>query len=173
VADVAECAAVSQRTIYEHFVGKRELLHAVLDSSGAQFCAAVLPAIRRSPGWPYSVRAGFGATCTYFAAEPEFAILRSVEVYAAGPEALALRDVSGAEVFAAMLVGSDAPDPGPLVFEAILGAVHAVLQDTVRRRGPEELPDVAPLLTYVALAPLLGAKRACEVANRDGWRRRA
>lgn len=170
IADVAERASVSQRTIYEHFVGKRELLRAALDSSGAQLCAATLPAIRRSAGWPHSVRAGFGATCAFLAAEPDFARLRSVEVYAAGPEALAMRDAAGMEVFTAMLAGSDLRPPDPIVFEAVLGAVYAVLQDTVRRHGPERLPEIAPLLTYVTLAPLLGPGSACEVANGDGRR---
>lgn len=168
IADVAGIASISQRTLYEHFNSKDELLAAALDSAGAQLAAAVLPAIRRSPGWPASVRAGFGATCGFLAAEPAFAYLREVEVYAAGPEAMAMRNATGTQVLTEMLGSNDVPDFDPLYFEAIEGAAYSILHDHIRAQGPASLPEVAPLLTYVSLAPILGAERACAVANSDG-----
>lgn len=171
IADVAAIASISQRTLYEHFSSKGELLAAALDSSGAQLAAAVLPAIHRSRGWPSSVRMGFNATCSFLAAEPAFAYLRELEVYAAGPEAIALRDETGERILGEMLAGDDVPDVDPIYFEAIEGAVYSVLHDRLRGSGPASLLDAAPLLTYVALAPILGAERACEVANDDGRKR--
>lgn len=171
IADVAAIAAISQRTLYEHFSSKAELLAAALDSSGAQLAAAVLPAIHRSSGWPASVRMGFNATCSFLAAEPAFAYLRELEVYAAGPEAIVLRDGTGERILAEMLSGEDVPEIDPIYFEAIEGAAYSVLHDRLRAGGPAGLLDAAPLLTYVALAPILGAERACEVANEDGRRR--
>ena len=173
IADVAGIAAISQRTLYEHFDSKAELLTAALDSAGAQLTAAVLPSIRRSPGWPDSVRAGFGATCSFLAAEPAFAHLREIEVYAAGPEAISLRNQTGTRVLTEMLSGEDRPDFDPLYFEAIEGAAYSVLHDQIRAHGPASLPEVAPLLTYVSLTPILGPEQACEVANGDGRRRSA
>ena len=168
IADVAATGAISASTIYKHFDSKDELLTAALDSSGAQLAAAVLPAIRRSPGWPHSVRAGFAATCSFLAAERGFAFLREVEVYAAGPEAIMLRDRIGEAVLTEMLAGEQAPAVGPVYFEAIEGAVYSILRDRLRAGGPESLFDAVPLLTYVALTPVIGAERACEVANEDG-----
>ena len=170
IGDVAAKASISQRTLYEHFDSKAQLLEAALDSSGAQLGAAVLPAVRRSAGWPHSVRAGFGATCGFLAAEPAFAHLRSVEVYAAGPDAIELRDSTGAQILAELLSDREDAKPDPLVSEAIVGAVYSVLHDQVRNHGSESLPEVAPLLTYVALAPFIGAEAACEAANGDGRR---
>ena len=40
--------------------------------------------------------------------------------------------------------------------------------DRVRGGGTESLPRIAPLMTYVALAPFLGAEEACAVANGGG-----
>ncbi len=171
IGDVAGAASISQRTLYEHFGGKGALLEAALDSSGAQLSAATLPAIRRSPGWPESVRAGFGAFCVFLAAEPEFAGLRAVEVYAAGPKAIRQRDAAGDAILAETLAGGGPDDVDPLVAEAIAGAIYSLMHDRVRDHGAASLFEIAPFLSYVALVPFLGPERAAEVANGDGRRR--
>jgi AcrR family transcriptional regulator len=170
IADISAHASISQRTFYEYFDGKEELLRAALDSSGMQFTAAVLPAIRRSPGWPDSVRASFGAACAFFAAEPELAHLRQVAVYAAGPDAIAHRDAVGTEIFREMLSGAEALEVDPVAREAVVGALYSVIHRQIRTQGAASAPELAPLLTYIALAPFIGAERACEVANGDGLR---
>jgi AcrR family transcriptional regulator len=171
IGDVAAEASISQRTLYEHFAGKKELLEAALDSSGAQLEAATLPAIRRSPGWPESARAGFGASCVFLGAEPEFAALRSVEVYAAGPEAIRQRDATGEAILAETLARGGPAEINPLVAEAIVGATYSVMHDRVREQGAESLLESPPFLTYVALVPFVGPEQACAIANGDGRRR--
>ena len=57
--------------------------------------------------------------------------------------------------------------------EAIVGGDHAPLRNGgCASGGAEALPSLAPLCTYIALCPFLGAERACEVANWDGRRQR-
>jgi len=169
VADVAARAEVSLSTFYLHFEGKHDALLAALDSSGAQMLAATMPGARRAPSWPQAVRVALESMCGFLAAEPEFAVLRTVEVYAAGPRAIELRDRLGDEFLAALvaLPFDDLPQPEPLVLEAIAGAVYGLLYRQVRASGTESIPALAPLLTYIALAPFLGPDRACEVANGD------
>jgi AcrR family transcriptional regulator len=173
IADIVTAASISHRTFYEYFEGKRDLLLAALDSSGAQMIAATLPAVRRAPDWPRAARAAFDATCKFLATEPGFARLRVIEVYAAGPEAIAQRNRAGLEVLEAVLSPAfeRTPEVNPIALEAILGAAYTVLTDRLRSDGPEGLPRAAPLMTYVTLAPFLGAEEACEVANDDGRRR--
>jgi AcrR family transcriptional regulator len=167
IADIAAAAAVSQTTFYAHFADKADALAAALDSSGAQMLAATLPSARRAPDWPTAVRIAFEATCGFFAAEPAFARLRMVDVYSAGPEAIAVRDQAMTELLATLLgpAFSDRPAIPEVVLEAITGAVYGVFYERIRGGGAAELPALAPLLTYIALAPFLGAERACEVAN--------
>ncbi|HEX6601203.1 MAG TPA: TetR/AcrR family transcriptional regulator [Solirubrobacterales bacterium] len=167
VADVAARAGVSLSTFYLHFEGKRDALMAALDSSGAQMLAAAIPAARRAPSWPLAVRAALDSMCGFLAAEPDFAALRAVEVYAAGPEAMALRDRAVSDLFQALfaLPCEDPPRPDPLVLEAIAGSIYGLLYRQLRGSGASAVPEIAPLLTYVSLAPLLGAERASEVAN--------
>jgi len=135
-----------------------------------QLSAAVMPAIRRAPGWPDSVRAAFGATCAFFAAEPELAALREVAVYSAGPEAIAERDSIGSQMFRELFGPGEELGGDPVAREAAIGALYAVVGRWIRTQGTKAMPEAAPLLTYISLAPFIGADRACDVANGDGLR---
>jgi AcrR family transcriptional regulator len=166
VADIASRAAVSQATIYAHFKGKEDILNAALDSSGAQMIAATLPVMRRHAQWPGAVRVGAETLCAYFTAEPAFARLRQLEVYGVGPAAVRQRDRTGHELVE--MVRELAPEPPPdfdeLIVEATLAAVHTLLYRWIRKNGVETLLDLAPMVTYLTLAPLIGAKAAWETA---------
>src|SRR5262249_44837799 len=164
IADISARASISQRTLYEHFENKMEVLMAALDSSGMQLMAAVMPAVRRSPGWPESVRAVTTATTRFFAAEPDFARLRQVEVYAAGTAAIAARDEIGAQILREAAGDAELADIHPIAQQAIVGAVYSVYYEWITNRGTDSLPELAPLLAYVILAPFIGAERAGEVA---------
>jgi AcrR family transcriptional regulator len=170
IADIAAAASISQTTFYEHFEGKADALAAALDSSGAQELAAVMPAVRRADDWRTAVRIGFEEICGFLAAEPGFASLRMVDVYGAGPDAIASRDATGREIISSLV----RPPQGsghklsPIVTEATVGAVLGVFFDTIRAGKLADLPRLAPVLTYFALAPLIGAEEACDVATTRG-----
>ncbi|HEY0317046.1 MAG TPA: TetR/AcrR family transcriptional regulator [Solirubrobacterales bacterium] len=169
ISDVAAAASISQTTYYVYFHDKADAMAAALDSSGAQMLAAALPPARRALDWPSAVRAALRASCGFLASEPDFARLRMVEVYAAGPQAIAQRDTAGLQ-FLGPLLGpafEDSPKVPKIVVEAIVGAIYSSVYDHVRAGPVETLPEIAPLLTYLALAPFLGAEQACEVANGD------
>jgi AcrR family transcriptional regulator len=170
IADIAAAASISQTTFYEHFDGKAEALRAALDSSGAQVLAAVIPAVRRTGDWRVALRVGFEELCGFLASEPAFASLRCVDVYGAGPEAIAGRDSAGV-MLTADLVGpayADGLQAPKLSIEASAGAIYGVLFEGVRSGHAADLPRLAPFLTYFALAPFIGAEEACDVANGRG-----
>ncbi len=166
VSDVVARASISQATFYAHFRDKEDAFNAALDSSGAQLVAATLPAVRRAPPWPAALRVALEAIFGFLAAEPAFAHLRSVEVYGLGLEAVQLRDRHEAEIVSVLCsLPAEAPtgiEPVPL--EATLAAIHALLFLWVREQGVERLGELVPFATYLALAPLLGAEEAWEVA---------
>ncbi|HET7443048.1 MAG TPA: TetR/AcrR family transcriptional regulator [Solirubrobacterales bacterium] len=167
IADVAAQAAISQNTFYAHFRDKEDVLHAALDSSGAQMVAATLPAVRRAPQWPGAMRTAIETLCGFFAAEPAFARLREVEVYTAGAAAVEQRDRTGGEIVDVLseLARQSLPALDPLVVEATLAGLHSMLYEWIRARGAETLPEMAPFATYLALAPLIGAQDAWETAS--------
>jgi hypothetical protein len=57
------------------------------------------------------------------------------------------------------------PKLGPTPAEAIGGAIYA------KTRGPEAMPELAPMATYMTLAPFVGAEEAYERAmeESDKW----
>jgi AcrR family transcriptional regulator len=170
IADIAAAASISQTTFYEHFEGKDDALTAALDSSGAQLLAAVMPAVRRAEDWRIALRICFEEMCGFLASEPAFASLRTVDIYGAGPAAIASRDEIGRQIVGALLepalkAGVNATD---LMIEASAGAIYGVMFEGVWRGKTADLPRLAPFLTYFALAPFVGAEEACEVAISRG-----
>ncbi|HEX2096591.1 MAG TPA: TetR/AcrR family transcriptional regulator [Solirubrobacterales bacterium] len=169
IAEIAARASISQATFYSHFADKDDALLAALDSAAAQMLGVVMPASRRAPDWPHSVRASIGALCAFGAAEPDLACLAAVESYAAGPLIRDERHRTLRMVRSLLEPGYElAPDTKPVVGDAVIGAVWGLVYSKICREGPRSLPDVAPLASYMALAPFVGAGRAAEIANGDG-----
>jgi AcrR family transcriptional regulator len=169
IAEIAARASISQATFYSHFADKDDALLAALDSAAAQMLGVVMPASRRAPDWANSVRASIGALCAFGAAEPDLACLAAVESYAAGPVILDERDRTLETIRSLLEPGREvAPATKPLVVDAVIGAVWGLVYDKICKDGPRSLPEIAPLASYMALAPFLGAERAAEVANGDG-----
>ncbi len=167
VADVCAAGSVSLATFYQHFSDKADLLEAALDSSGAQMLAAAMPSARRAPDWQTATRAAIEASCGFLSAEPDFAKLRIVDVYSAGPEAIALRDKAGTELLGALVapVLAERPELPGIAAEATLGAILGVLYERISAGEATRLHEAAPLLTYLVLSPLLGGKEAYEAAT--------
>lgn len=170
IAEIAARAQMSQATFYAHFEDKEAALVAALDSSAMQTLAAVVPAARRAPDWPNGLRAGIGALCYFAAAEPDFARLATVETYAAGPKALEQRDTSIEMIRVLMHPGFKlaGKDFDPIVADAVLGAMWGLFYSQIVNEGPESMPEIAPLATYIGLSPFIGAEKAAAVANGDG-----
>jgi AcrR family transcriptional regulator len=165
VAEIVERAATSQRTFYEHFANKEEALIAALDSGSAQMLGTTLPAFRRAQDWQHAVRSAYEAMFAFGVEEPEYSRLGAVEMYAAGKRALQTRDTIMEGLEALLGPGYElAPDAPPIAAEAIGGAIYALVYDQVKAKGPETLPELVPMATYMTLAPFIGAKEAYELA---------
>lgn len=60
------------------------------------------------------------------------------------------------------------PAAGSQAPEAIGGAVYALIHHQVKTKGPESMPELAPMATYMTLAPFVGAEEAYERAVEEG-----
>jgi hypothetical protein len=58
-----------------------------------------------------------------------------------------------------------APDTPPIAAEAIGGAIYALIYHQVKQKGPESMPELVPMATYMTLAPFVGAEEAYERAT--------
>ncbi len=169
IGDIAARASISLSTFYANFADKEEAMLAAVDSGSSQMLATTLPAFRRAPDWPHAVRGAFGAMFAFCAAEPEYTTLGAVDVYAAGRRALEQRDEVMRTMEGLLIPGYErTPDASPIAAEAIGGAIYGMIYDQIKRGGAESMQEVAPLATYVTLAPFTGAAEACAIANGDG-----
>ncbi len=172
--DVAERSAISFSTFYNHFNTKEDAFLAAYDQGIAQAYAATLPPYQRAPDWPHAVHAGLAGFLTYLAREQAWAHSAVVEVLAAGPRGMERRD-NAVRMFSTLLEpGFEmAPQVPAVATEAICGAIFELLYGRVRDNGAAKLLDLLPTMTFIALAPFVGADAAAAVANTPTQRRRA
>jgi hypothetical protein len=105
----------------------------------------------------------------FCAAESDYTTLGAIDVYAAGHRVLERRDQVIEGMQALLVPGYELnPDVSPVAAEAIAGAINSMIYDQVRRGAIESMAELAPLATYVTLAPFIGIEEACAVANGDG-----
>jgi AcrR family transcriptional regulator len=169
VGDIAARASISLSTFYANFADKEEAMVAAVDSGSAQMLATTLPAFRRASDWPQAVRGALGSMFAFCAAETEYTSLGAVDVYAAGKRALKQRDLVMESMEALLVPGYERnPHASPIAAEAIGGAIYSMIYDQVQRGGAESMQEIAPLATYVTLAPFTGAGEALAVANGGG-----
>jgi AcrR family transcriptional regulator len=166
---VLKRAQMSATTFYANFAGKEDAALAAIDSACSQILAAVMPAFRRAPDWPHGIRAAFGALFNFLASRPALANLAMVEVYAAGLEAMQRR-MEALRPLQELIAGGSAlaPEMPRIAAEGIVGGVYTLAYRRLREGGPEALPALAPLCTYITLAPFVGRDEACRIANGDG-----
>jgi AcrR family transcriptional regulator len=175
IPPLAAETGISNATFYQHFENKNDALFAALDLSGAQLKAAVLPAATRESHWPQAVRRAVEALCAFLASEPDYARLQAVEVYSAGPEALAHRDRAWEEIIEELVPAGpivERTEAAVLALHASSGGVYALIYERVRRGELESLLGLPPLLTYLMLSPLIGPDEAVAVAASSGSHRR-
>ncbi len=169
VTEVINRASMSPTTFYAHFVDKDDAMLAAIESAGAQLVAAIVPAFRRSGDWVQGVRAAFGAFFNFLASRPSLAHLLMVEVYAAGPAALARRDDALRPLEVLLAEGrARSPRVPAIAREAIPGGIFALAYKQIRREGARSLPSLAPICTYFTLSPFVGPEEACAAANGSG-----
>ena len=162
-------AQMSATTFYAHFDGKQDAMLAAIDSGVSRLMAVTLPAFRRAPDWRHGIRAAFGSFFDFLASQPALATLLLIETYAAGPRAIARRQEIMLPLVALIGSGGELPYPAPrLATEGILSVTYTLGYRGLRSGGPGALPGLAPLCTYLALSPLIGADEACRIANDDG-----
>ncbi len=166
IPEIARRANISNQTFYaiypskqDAFLGTQKIgLH-----QAQRVCARAYD--RQRSDWPQAVAAGIGALLDYLASEPDHARLSLVQMYAAGPEAIALRDASVQTFSRYLQSGLPCAQAPAVVAEAVVGGIWQILHHYIEKDSPAELPAAWPQLTYFALAPFLGAAEAAEAAR--------
>jgi AcrR family transcriptional regulator len=161
-------AEVSRRAFDAHFDG---VGHCYLEGIEALVARAVARAERKSAGgdsWESRTFQFVSAYCSEVAHSPALAQLGYIDIFAPGQEGLTCRErmISNG---AARLRGF--ADPGEalteLEAEASAAAGWRMIQNEVAAGRAKKLPQVAPLIAFVILAPAVGAARAAEAIHAE------
>lgn len=165
VADIVASAGVSREVFYSHFHSRSAAFIETHQLVFEQMMAATAGAFFASTGpWPERVWQSAIASTEFVLEAPSFAHFAFVESYALG-SAVAARTDDAVLAFTALLAqgASQRPAASDLpksVSDAIVGAIMEAVAEYVSSDRPEEIANGLPILTYMIVAPFMGAKRA-------------
>jgi AcrR family transcriptional regulator len=163
VRDIRAAAGVSRKSLDAHFDG---VTHCFLASLELLIKRALMRALRQgatAETWPAGLHRALLSFCTSVARDPAFAKLGFIEVFAPGTPGIRFR--ARLIVAVADRVRRSAPpgkQPSELAAEASVGAVLGILHHHIAAGRAGQLPRLAPILSFLMLAPAIGAPAAVD-----------
>jgi AcrR family transcriptional regulator len=166
-------AGVSRKRFDEHFEDVQDCFIAALERRAERALAHTATAGAAARTWPGGLHRAMCALCAEIAAGPVLARLGFIEVFAPGPDGMLCREraIAGiAESFRAS--APTGQRPSELAAEASIGAVWGVIHHHVALGRAHQLPRITGVLSYLALAPAIGAEQAGDAiaAEREAMR---
>jgi AcrR family transcriptional regulator len=158
IPTISATAGTSNQTFYEHFRNKRETFIAAFEILSGELLAATAGAFAAAGDGPEAIGAGVRAMMEHIAANELFARLAFFELPTAGPAALDHADTA-MDGFTAFLTpellpsGVEGSVPSPIL-EAVGSGIWAAIQHEIAHGREAQLPEKAPEITRIALAPL-------------------
>lgn len=158
IPSISAAAGTSNQTFYENFDSKRDAFLAAFEILAEEAFAYALSGFEAADEGPEAIGAGLRALSEHIAGHRTFARLAFFELPTAGPAALDRADAI-MDSFTAFLgpelapAGIGAPASATLM-EAIGTGIWSVIQYEIAHERTETLPELAPELARIALAPL-------------------
>ncbi len=169
VERIAERAAVSLHTFYEHFKDKEDAFLVAYELGHAKGLSIVERAFATQSDWRLGVRDGISALFDFLASEPAFAHLALVDALTA-TRRTDERATDGVAAYAEMLIpgteeATDLVLPPAVTIEAIAGGLFELCLTYALQGQIERLSEILPRASYFALAPFIGSEQAWHVAT--------
>lgn len=159
---IRSAAGVSRRNFDNHFEGVQDCFLAALEQRTIGAVGLASAHAREGGNWADNVHLTIARLCAHIASDPLLSRLAFVDLVAAGSAGLRCRERIITQIAESFASGPAGEAPGALAAEASVGAVWAVLHGYVTAGRTHELARIAPTLSYLALAPAIGATRAAE-----------
>ncbi len=151
VEDILFVAGVSRNAFYRHFSNKRDCFVATLEGITEFAKSAVLAGFEEASGpWDRRLAAMLDASAAALVAQPATARVAWVEVYAGGPEAVAVierLDRALEDITCRAL--EDSPERAGMpreIVRAVTGGARKIIHARVREERLDELPALMPEL---------------------------
>jgi AcrR family transcriptional regulator len=170
LADITRRAGIAQKTLYEYFVDKEDILLAVFDETVDDAIRRVEAACAEPGGWAERIEAGIAAFLGHIAEKPALARVCLIDAPSATPAAT--KRYQDALQRCVQLGRRTLPHDGLLpdtIEETLVGGLMWIVYQQVRRREAEQIETLLPQLSEFVLAPYVGAgviDRAGSTADR-------
>jgi len=173
VPKIVAHAGVSHEAFYQHFHDKDDAFTATYELA----CELTLAGVRNAHNdalahgghWPDAVAAGITALTRLLATETPLARMGLIDALQAGPQTADTRE-RYLSSFATLLDSGPTrpqlrPSMSPISSHAIVGGIYEIIRQEINHNRTHKLEELAPTLTYIALAPFVGVVEAAEVAS--------
>lgn len=166
VADVVSAAGLAREVFYDQFRNKENAFLAAQAHALETSVSLAASRFFSEDSWPDRVWSSVLVLLDYMASVPDLATLDLIESYAAGGAAIR-RSFESRMAYTLFLEEGYRQRPEAerlprLCSEAIAGAILELLRQQVLSGRVEMMRELAPHVTYVALAPFLGPAAALE-----------
>jgi AcrR family transcriptional regulator len=166
LAEVASRVGIREWIVRDRYESVEECLLDAVDVAGLEAAVATADAMRGDEPL-IGVCRGLQALTGHLAADPLFCIVARIPPGVGGvsfEQHLARLQKMFADLFTKEL---DVDGPTEIVIEALVGALWGVIRDHVAKGTLRALPDAAPDLAYLLLAPVIGARGAVDAISRS------
>jgi AcrR family transcriptional regulator len=152
---ISGAAGVSNQTFYENFESKRDAFLAAFDQLSQQAFQVCAAAFGAAGGGVEGIGAGVRALLEQIAADRYFARIAIVELTSAGPLSLSRAETT-IEGFVGLLKASatSTRPPSELALLATGAGIFSVIRHEVAHGRAEQLPELAPEISALAVTPL-------------------
>ena len=159
---IAQFAGISTEAFHQQFASKQAAFLALLDAIAEEALASVRERMGGA-GWPESVNLGVRAFVDYLVSHEALTRIAFVELFSLGP-AIVDRLTGIVDELTRLLTESGCrPCRGPLIAEdAIAGALWGIISSCVLGNRVDQLPRVTEHLSFLVLAPYIGAEAAVD-----------
>lgn len=168
VARIRAVAGVPRRSFDANFEGVEDCFLAALELRAEHALSHAGLAYATGRSWPGGVHRALEALCAYLAFDPVLARIGFVEVFAPGLDGMRCRERLMASITKRFRDSAPlAQCPSELAAEASVGAIWGVLHHQLVAGQARRLPQIAPTLSFLALAPAIGAPAAADAIREE------
>jgi AcrR family transcriptional regulator len=162
---IADEAGVSIDAFFELFAGKDECYLAGLDTLGAELLQLVADPELLHGDWPRAVRRVIAELMRYLGERPLYAQTLVAGAFAAGPKSAARLLEIGRSISTVLVEGAPQPARTGIALDAIRAAIGHMIRCQVAADEIEHLPALSDYVSYIVLAPFIGADAAAAVVT--------
>ncbi|HWX52146.1 MAG TPA: TetR/AcrR family transcriptional regulator [Solirubrobacteraceae bacterium] len=160
---IAEFAGISTEAFHRHFANKEEAFLALLDEVAKHALERVSERTDGGGSWAQTVQSALEALLDFAATHEGLMRVAFIELFAVGPGVI--DRVTGLVDGFTLSLTQGAPEPrhAPLIAEdAVSGALWGVISSGVAGKRLARLPRLVEHLSFIVLAPYIGAEPAFE-----------